>query len=151
MIYIVNIIMCGLLVSCAQVVTTVETEKTKEQAIVQLIEGIVTAYNTRNLEAQLAAYAADARIESLAARGAPLSRDQYATLRRTWTPRGTVYVRALSVTILSADTAEATALFRLVNGDQNILGRRAFRLARRSGQWLVVDARFVGPIPWGRK
>ncbi len=151
MIYIVSIIMCGLLMSCAQVVTTVETKKTDEQAIAQLIEGIVAAYNTRDLEAQLAAYAADARIESLAARGAPMSRDQYAALRRTWTPRGTVYLRALSVNVLSANTAGATALFRLVNGGQNILGRRAFRLARRSGQWLVVDARFVGPIPWDRK
>ena len=88
---------------------------------------------------------------ALAARGAPMSRDQYAALRRTWTPRGTVYLRALSVNVLSANTAGATALFRLVNGDQNILGRRAFRLARRSGQWLVVDARFVGPIPWDQK
>lgn len=148
---IVSIIVCGLLVSCVPVMSKGEAENADEQAIVHVIERIVAAFNNGDLKAQLAAYAPDATIESLVARGTPMSRDQYAALRQRWTPSGTVYLRSLSVHVLSANEAKATALFRLVDGNQDILGRRDFRLARRNGQWLVVDARFVGPLPWDHK
>ena len=151
MFYIVSVIMCGLLVSLTHVMSTVEAETADEQAISQVIKGIVAAFNARDPETQLTAYAPDAMIESITARGAPMPREQYAALIRTWTPSGTVYLRKVSVKVLSANEAEATALFRLHDGDHDILGRRDYRFARRAGQWLVVDARFVGPIPWDRK
>ncbi len=80
-----------------------------------------------------------------------LSRDRYAALRRAWTTRGQVFLRSVAVRVLSDDTAQATALFRLIDGSENILGRRSYRFTRRDGQWLVVEARFVGPIPWEPK
>ena len=148
---IISLMIFGLLAACATVSPDVELPTVDERAITAVIQGIVSAYNARDLEAQLAAYAVDAKIESLLARGAMLSRDRYAALRRGWTTRGQVFLRSVAVRVLSDDTALATALFRLIDGSENILGRRSYRFTRRDGQWLVVEARFVGPIPWEPK
>ncbi len=147
----ISLMICGLLTACATASLDVESSTGDERAITAVIQGIVSAYNARDLDAQLAAYAADAKIESLLARGAMVSRDRYAALRRGWTTRGQVFLRSVAVRMRSDDVAQATALFRLIDGNEHILGRRAYRLARRDGRWLVVEARFVGPIPWERK
>ena len=147
----ISLMICGLLAACATVGPDVELPTVDERAITAVIQGIVSAYNARDLEAQLAAYAADAKIEPLLARGAMVSRDHYAALRRGWTTRGQLYLRSVAVRIRSDDEAQATALFRLIDGSEHILGRRSYRFARRNGQWLVVEARFVGPIPWEPK
>jgi ketosteroid isomerase-like protein len=142
-----GVIMCGLLAACATVPTDDERQTPDERTIVQLLKDHVSAYNARDTEALLAAYAPDAKIETLLAYGAVASREQFAVLLRELSVQHTAFLRSLTVNVLSDNRAEATALIRLVDKDDNIIFRRGYQLERHAGQWRIVAEHFVGSIP----
>ncbi len=136
------------LTACATVSPDDKRQTPNERAIVQRIQGMVAAYNARDIAAQIAAYTPEAKIETLMTGGAVISRDQFAqVLSELRDQFATAHLRSLAVNVLSEQQAEATALIRVVGAEQDIIFRRDYQLERHAGEWLIAQDRFVGSIP----
>ncbi len=144
----ISLMICGLLAACATVPTDDEWQTPDERAIAQRIQGVAAAYNARDIAAQIAAYTPDAKIETLITGGAVTSRDQFAQALSKLRDRfSTAHVRSLAINVLSEQRAEATALIRVVDEEQDVIFRRDYQLERHDGEWLIAEERFVGSIP----
>jgi|GEM_PF-2523051 len=145
---IMTMLLFGLLAACATAPVDSDDAKTPdERAITMLINSHLAAYNAENTQAVLAAFAPEARIESPLAPGAAASRDQYATMLRDVGFQYKAFLRELNVKVLSLQLAEAKAIVRLVDKDQNLKLIRVYRFERFEGTWRIIDARFEGPVP----
>lgn len=144
---IVVMLLCGLLTACATAPSDSEVQTPDERAIAKLIEEHVAAYNSQNTQALVAVYAPKAKIESVLAPGAIISQEQFVTMLDELGFQYKVFLRELNVKVFSEQLAEATAIFRLVDKEQNIILRRRYRFERFEGTWRILDVRFVGPVP----
>ena len=144
---IVVMLLCGLLTACATAPSDSEVQTPDERAIAKLIEEHVAAYNSQNTQAFVAVYAPEAKIESRLAPGAIATRDQIATMLRELGFQYKIFLRELNVKVLSEQLAEATAIFRLVDKEQDAILRRVYQFERFEGTWRIVDERFAGPVP----
>lgn len=141
---ILSLIICLGLAACATLPPAYEPQTPDEQAIVQMLQKMASGYNTGNVEKQIAPYTSDAIIETLLLDGQAVSRDQYAEVLRAQVQRSVIEIRPITVKVLSEDRAEAVAIIsRAPSHGGDFLGERKYRLARREGQWRIVEARYI--------
>jgi len=144
---VMNIIVCLMVVvACASVRTkpvsfVIEPKTPDEQAIVQMLEAMINAYNDRNIDKHVAFFSPEAKVESLRA-GGVVSRDEYRTalLRSSQLPQ--LELRQTKIMLLSSDRSRIEAdVYMFGSGGTNI--RHIFyNLIRREGEWFIIGQQF---------
>ena len=141
---------------CARIETrpvwyATEPKTPDEQAVAQVLEGLIIAFNERNYDQLFAYYAPEAKIESLAACGV-VSREQHraAVIANKYLPKEEL--GNTRIKMASPDEARAEGELRLLYswGPDDSSGPHAYTivysLIRRDGQWLVIEERLPGVL-----
>jgi len=114
-----------------------------EQAVAQMLEAWIAAYNEPNLAKHVACYGPDAKIKSLAA-GGVVSREEYMAALLSIIHLPKLELRQIKITMLSPDRShvEADEHTFFASGSTDV-NRHFFDLIRRDGQWYIIEERHL--------
>jgi len=129
--------LCGLLV----VVASAPAQTADATAVKQTLENYFNALSSRDLELLLSFIADDAQIESRAAAGKKVGKQELrAAMARVIRNVDGAQATNLKVTMTDADNAVVTGESHLRIGGGVDASYRQWRLQKRDGKWLIVES-----------
>lgn len=112
-----------------------------EQAVSQMLEAMITAYNHGDIEKHVACYAPDAKIESLSA-GGVVSREEYRKAVRALRELPTVELKRTKITMPSPDRSRVEADLHVFSSRGTNIHRIVYDITRREKNWFIIEQQY---------
>jgi uncharacterized protein (TIGR02246 family) len=139
---IVAMVLVSALVAASPTITAAQSSGNEEAAIKKVVETAAKAVNKDDLATMLAQYADDAMIDSRAA-GGRVSKAKYGEVMADVFKKGDLIsaeVRDVNVTMADPSRATMLGTVYLVTRTNRLSGRVEWKLEKRDGRWLIVEA-----------
>ena len=124
---------------------TTRPQAPDEQAVAEVLNGLITAYNDRDFDRWFAYYAPDAKIESLAA-CAVVSREEHRTAVTAAKYRPKAQLRMEKITMVASDRSRVEGELDLLCAWDTEVHRIRYDLIRLDGKWLIIEEKLPGEL-----